>query len=403
LSIYMSRAELEEISEGLITAYANKFSNRVIQSIDIEHFITEFLMLRIEYASFAEDDAGRIGFLADGATPLLIHQDGKIIPFVFPKDTIVLDKFLLAEKEQGRRRFTMAHEASHHILSKMYAMPSEGRFHAEYDSERSYSKEELAQMFASVEWQADTMGASLLMPRRIIENALAKYNQSNPIKVYGDNTITSKDKAVIRRMAAYIGVSYTALSDMAYPAAKQALEQAGICAEKIELIIVCAINHDCRVPSNYFAHKYDIPVYISKKERDYYSFNCANLITLNENQVIDLGQDRIECLLTSGHTHGSMCYLTKNSLFSGDTLFIESCGATDFPGGSVDDLYDSIEFLKHRISDEIMIFPGHKIKTDVGKVMKYVKEHNVYFQIEDKEMFAKIKKKTSTSNILFGC
>lgn len=202
MSIYMSRAELEEISEGLITAYANKFSNRVIQSIDIEHFITEFLMLRIEYASFAEDDAGRIGFLADGATPLLVHQDGKII---------VLDKFLLAEKEQGRRRFTMAHEASHHILSKMYAMPSEGRFHAEYDSERSYSKEELAQMFASVEWQADTMGASLLMPRRIIENALAKYNQSNPIKVYGDNTITSKDKAVIRRMAAYIGVSYTAL------------------------------------------------------------------------------------------------------------------------------------------------------------------------------------------------
>ena len=41
--------------------------------------------------------------------------------------------------------------------------------------------------------------------------ALAKYNQSNPIRVYGDNTITSKDKAVIRRMAAYIGVSYTAL------------------------------------------------------------------------------------------------------------------------------------------------------------------------------------------------
>lgn len=194
MSIYMSRAELEEISEGLITAYANKFSNRVIQSIDIEHFITEFLMLRIEYASFAEDDAGRIGFLADGATPLLVHQDGKIIPFVFTKDTIVLDKFLLAEKEQGRRRFTMAHEASHHILSKMYAMPSEGRFHAEYDSERSYSKEELAQMFASVEWQADTMGASLLMPRRIIENALAKYNQSNPIRVYGDNTITSRIK-----------------------------------------------------------------------------------------------------------------------------------------------------------------------------------------------------------------
>lgn len=81
--------------------------------------------------------------------------------------SLVLDKFLLAEKEQGRRRFTMAHEASHHILSKMYSMPSEGRFHAEYDSERSYSKEKLAQMFASVEWQANiqTLSLSIVLVR----------------------------------------------------------------------------------------------------------------------------------------------------------------------------------------------------------------------------------------------
>lgn len=43
MSIYMSRAELEEISEGLIKVYAQRFNNRVIQSIDIEHFITQFL------------------------------------------------------------------------------------------------------------------------------------------------------------------------------------------------------------------------------------------------------------------------------------------------------------------------------------------------------------------------
>ena len=208
---YMSRAEINEIGEGLIRAYANQFSNRVVQSVDIEHFITEFLRLRIEYASFAEMDAGKIGFLADGEAPLLIYQDGKIIPFVFPKDTIVLDKFLLSEKEQGRRRFTMAHKAAHHILGKMYATPNEGRFHTEYDGERSYSKEELSQMFDSAEWQADVMGASLLMPRNIVANALAKYNRSNPIKIYGDNTMTARDKDIIRRMAASIGVSYTAL------------------------------------------------------------------------------------------------------------------------------------------------------------------------------------------------
>ena len=112
MSNYLSRAELEEISEGLIRVYASQHKNKVVQSIDIEHFITEFLKLKIEYTSFAENDSGKIGFLADGQTPLLIYQDGRIIPFIFPKDTIVLDKFLLAEKEQGRRRFTMAHEAS---------------------------------------------------------------------------------------------------------------------------------------------------------------------------------------------------------------------------------------------------------------------------------------------------
>ena len=164
-----------------------------------------------EYTSFAESDSGRIGFLADGQTPLLIYQDGRIIPFIFPKDTIVLDKFLLAEREQGRRRFTMAHEASHHILERMNNDTNAARFHTEFDNERVYTQNELAQMFASVEWQADTMGASLLMPKFIVENALAKFTNSKPIKIYGDTTFAKRDKEIIRKMAAYLGVSYTAL------------------------------------------------------------------------------------------------------------------------------------------------------------------------------------------------
>ena len=211
MSNYLSRAELEEISEGLIRVYASQHKNKVVQSIDIEHFITDFLKLKIEYTAFAENDSGKIGFLADGQTPLLIYQDGRIIPFIFPKDTIVLDKFLLAEKEQGRRRFTMAHEASHHILERMHADTNAARFHTEFDNERVYTPDELAQMFASREWQADTMGASLLMPKFIVENALAKFTNSKPIKIYGDTTFAKRDKEIIRKMANYLGVSYTAL------------------------------------------------------------------------------------------------------------------------------------------------------------------------------------------------
>ena len=85
------------------------------------------------------------------------------------------------------------------------------RFHTEFDNERVYTQNELAQMFASVEWQADTMGASLLMPKFIVENALAKFTNSMPIKIYGDTTFAKRDKETIRRMAAYLSVSYTAL------------------------------------------------------------------------------------------------------------------------------------------------------------------------------------------------
>ena len=49
-------------------------------------------------------------------------------------------------------------------------MPREGRFHAEYDSERSYSKEELAQMFASVEWKAQHQATLNKASRRIIRD-----------------------------------------------------------------------------------------------------------------------------------------------------------------------------------------------------------------------------------------
>ena len=208
---YMSRTEINEISEGLIEVYARKYRNKVIQSIDIGHFITEFLSMKIEYVPFAEDDGGRIGFLADGETPLMVYRDGEILPVVFPADTVVLDRSLLAEKEQGRRRFTLAHEAAHYILSRIYAVPDAGRFHTEYDSGQVYTKEEMAQMFSNAEWQADTMGASLLMPRFLVEGALAKFNGSQCIRIYGDTTFSMQEKARIRKMADYLGVSYTAL------------------------------------------------------------------------------------------------------------------------------------------------------------------------------------------------
>ncbi len=85
------------------------------------------------------------------------------------------------------------------------------RFHSEYDNERAYSKEDVLQMFHSAEWQADTMAASLLIPQFLVENAMDRFADSKPVKIYGDTTFTAGDKAVMRNMANYLGESYTAL------------------------------------------------------------------------------------------------------------------------------------------------------------------------------------------------
>lgn len=99
MSIYMSRAELEEISEGLITAYANKFSNRVIQSIDIEHFITEFLMLRIEYASFAVMQAGLVFWQMEQHHCWYIRTE-KLFPLFSRKIPSYLINFFLLKRSR---------------------------------------------------------------------------------------------------------------------------------------------------------------------------------------------------------------------------------------------------------------------------------------------------------------
>ena len=77
---------------------------------------------------------------------------------------------------------------------------------------------------------------------------------------------------------------------------------------------------------------------------------------------------------TPGHTWGSVCLLTENALFSGDTLFAGSIGRTDFPGSSVEAMRASLGFLKEQTGD-YTVYPGHGEATDLA----YEKAHNPFF------------------------
>ena len=75
----------------------------------------------------------------------------------------------------------------------------------------------------------------------------------------------------------------------------------------------------------------------------------------------------LEVLHTPGHTPGSICLYGDGRLFSGDTLFADGVGRTDLPGGNFRQLKDSLEHKILKLSDEVVVYPGHGPNTTIGK------------------------------------
>lgn len=85
-----------------------------------------------------------------------------------------------------------------------------------------------------------------------------------------------------------------------------------------------------------------------------------------EGEIIDLGDHRLRVIYTPGHTPGGICLYDEvtGDLFSGDTVFNPGIGRTDFPGGSMKELVDSLRKLsKIEIKS---LYPGHGLSADDG-------------------------------------
>jgi glyoxylase-like metal-dependent hydrolase (beta-lactamase superfamily II) len=86
--------------------------------------------------------------------------------------------------------------------------------------------------------------------------------------------------------------------------------------------------------------------------------------------------ETIRVLHTPGHTAGSMSYLWRGNLFSGDTLLIDGCGRTDFQGGSAEALYDSVTGKLFALPDDTRVWPGHDYKGQSVSTIGWEKRHN---------------------------
>jgi hydroxyacylglutathione hydrolase len=97
------------------------------------------------------------------------------------------------------------------------------------------------------------------------------------------------------------------------------------------------------------------------------SLDSPGFITLEDGDTIAIGSLNMKVIFTPGHTPGGICILSENHLYSGDTLFEDGVGRTDFDGGSEPELQKSIREKLLILPDATYVHPGHGPSTTIGR------------------------------------
>ena len=136
--------------------------------------------------------------------------------------------------------------------------------------------------------------------------------------------------------------------------------------------------------------EYKIPIYASRAEEETLKDPHINRTEvfdrtptvyhatdfLDDEQIIELAGFKIKVLYTPGHTPGGVCYYLPDEgcVFSGDTLFYNSVGRTDFPKSSTESLINGIREKLMGLDDSVLVLTGHDARTTIGEE----RMHNPY-------------------------
>ena len=99
-------------------------------------------------------------------------------------------------------------------------------------------------------------------------------------------------------------------------------------------------------------------------------------ILFEDGHQITLDNDNITVIHTPGHTGGCVSYYIKGSIFTGDTLFIEGTGRTDFQEGSSSDIYDSIKNKIFSYPDNTIVYPCHNYSGFLNSTIGHERKFN---------------------------
>jgi glyoxylase-like metal-dependent hydrolase (beta-lactamase superfamily II) len=133
-----------------------------------------------------------------------------------------------------------------------------------------------------------------------------------------------------------------------------------------------------------------VPVHVNSQEAQFVSaitgIPMSDLTSHQHGDKVSVGAIDIELLHTPGHTPGSQCFLLDGRLVAGDTLFLEGCGRTDFPGGDSDEIFRSLQKIAQLPGDPT-VFPGHWYSLEPSASLSEVKRSNYVYRVANLEQW----------------
>lgn len=145
-------------------------------------------------------------------------------------------------------------------------------------------------------------------------------------------------------------------------------------------------HYDHMTAADEVRRRYGVEVYAHELEQEVLGDPIKNLSgmwasahmmradkTVKDGDVLNLAGFQIRVIHTPGHTQGSVCYYfpEEKTLISGDTLFAQSVGRTDFPTSDVRKMRQSIRTLLETLPADTAVYPGHMEDTTIGYEKRY--------------------------------
>ena len=177
-------------------------------AVDIDALAKEYLGLDVSYRTLSEDGSV-LGVTAYSDTAYTCKLNGEGIVVPLKRSHILIDRRLLGfdePKKNHRRRFTLAHECAHQILFQLEAPEVQAACRKPYAMCRARRPRLLRTREDWREWQANTLGAALLMPAERLGQAVRELQGELPL-VFHDGYPTMRSRLIIEHLCSRFSVS----------------------------------------------------------------------------------------------------------------------------------------------------------------------------------------------------